>query len=194
MQHRRPTSLNDTRPSPQAPRASPIPRTKNLCSYPLVERDSLLRRDRATRSRVCLRLRSHSIQPGLCNAAGAGCTATVGGVALRARRSTSSQRAITSGRRVARRTLVVSAKRSVLSTLTAVGALGRVLINRHLRCGLLNVRALHPTATEQRTLRKVRVLPISDIPALAAMGPTNDIVFLGPSRYAHLRSICLTRH
>ena len=94
---------------PQAPPAAPIP--KSLRSYPLAERNSLLRRDRATRSRVRLRLRSHSIQPGLCNATGAGCSATVGGVALRARRSTSSQGAITPGRRV-RRTLVVSANSS----------------------------------------------------------------------------------
>ncbi len=100
---------------PQAPPG--LASTNSLCPYPLVERDSLLRRDRATRSRVCLRLRSHSIQPGLCNATAAGCSATVGGVALRARRSTSSQRAITSGRRVARRTLVVSAKSPVLSIL-----------------------------------------------------------------------------
>ena len=63
-------------------------------------------------SRVCLRLRSHSIQPGLCNATGAGC---LGCVALHARRSTSSHRAITSGRRVARRILVVSANSSALS-------------------------------------------------------------------------------
>ena len=102
------------------PPASPIPRAYAPSSYPLAERDSLLRRDRATRSRVCLRLRSHSIQPGLCNATGAGCSATVGGVALRARRSTSSQRAITSGSRVARRILVVSAKSSVLSILALV--------------------------------------------------------------------------
>ncbi len=61
-----------TRPSPTG--------TRGLASnqaYPL-ERGSLLRRDRATRSRVCLRLRSHSIQQGLCNATGAGCSATVG--------------------------------------------------------------------------------------------------------------------
>jgi len=35
------------------------PNTNRLCPYPLAERDSLLRRDRATRSRVFLRLRSH---------------------------------------------------------------------------------------------------------------------------------------
>ena len=47
------------------------PNTNRLCPYPLAERDSDLRRDRATRSSVCLRLRSHSIQPGLRNATGA---------------------------------------------------------------------------------------------------------------------------
>jgi hypothetical protein len=104
------------------------PPNSSVRSYPLAERDSLLRRDRATRSRVCLRLRSHSTQPGLCNATGAGCSATVGGVALHARRSTSSQSAITSGRRVARRTLVVSAKSSVLSILFVFRCLAAQLL------------------------------------------------------------------
>ena len=48
--------LNDTRPSPTAPPG--LASTKSLRSYPLTERDSLLGRDRVTRSRVCLRLRS----------------------------------------------------------------------------------------------------------------------------------------
>ena len=59
-------SINDPRSSPTSTRG--LAYTNNLRSYPLAERDSLLRRDRATRSCVCLRLRSHSIQPGLCNA------------------------------------------------------------------------------------------------------------------------------
>ena len=49
---------------PAAQAAPGLASTKSLRSYPLAERDSLLRRDRATRSRVCLRLRSHSMQSG----------------------------------------------------------------------------------------------------------------------------------
>jgi hypothetical protein len=76
---------SQTTPGLRAQAPPGLASTKSLRSYPLAERDSLLRRVRARRSRVCLRLRSHSIQPGLCNATGAGCSATVGGVALRAR-------------------------------------------------------------------------------------------------------------
>jgi hypothetical protein len=56
-------------------------------------------------------------------------------------------------------------------------------------CGSLNVRLLWPYSVAMADLMR-----LSEIPALSAMEPHNDIVFLGSSRYAHLRSICLARH